>query len=369
MVSADYERKRILKKLYNQKILVYGAKTVAYQIYKAVVELYQCSVKAFYVTEQQDHPDYIEGIPVKTYQMLTEENSSQWIVVATPEVYHCEIKRLLQSMGFYNIINIDSHIEYLIMSEYYRSKNIFPLLEDLPSAVNAHLPQNDTLKIYMAKSIHDRMLEQNYQLPSYIIPIQVGKSLTEKNICSVGDHLGDNISEKNENYSELTASYFVWKNINCLYKGIFHYRRTLVFKDTDIRKVYDNDIDVILPLPFFCQEDARQQYERYICKGDMDLVWRVIKEFSLTEYDAAQSILHGLFLYNYNMLIAKEKVFNEYCSWLFPRLFRIEELSDKYNGKRQDRYLGYIGEILTSFYFMYFSDSYRIVHGEKKWLI
>lgn len=369
MVSAEYERKQILMKLHNQKILIYGAKTVAYQIYKAVTELYQCLVEAFYVTEQQDHPESIEGIPVKICQQLAERDPNEWILVATPEVYHYEIESVLLSMDFCNIIKIDSHFEYLIMSEYYRSKNVFPLLEDFPEAKGKMGKQNENIKIYMAKSIYDRKIQHSQQFPPYIIPIQVGKGLTDMKICSNRDDMGDNISVKNKNYSELTASYYVWKNVHCQYKGIFHYRRILVLNEIEINKMYQYNLDMILPLPFMCRQDAQEQYGRYIQKKDMDIVWQVLYEFSAEEYTAAKTLLHGFFLYNYNMLIAKEEVFNEYCEWLFPRLFRIEKISNERNGEREDRYIGYIGEILSSFYFMNYSGKYKIAHGEKKWLI
>lgn len=369
MVSADCERKKILMKLHDQKILIYGAKAVAYQIYRAITELYQCSVETFYVTEQQDHPENIEGIPVKLCQELTEKDRDQLILVATPEAYHYEIDKTLMSMNFHNIINIDSHLEYLIMSEYYRSKKIFPLLEDLPELKGKLQEQNDNFKIYMAKSIYDKKLQHNQQFSPYITPIQVGKSLTNLQICENGDNIGDNISDKNKNYSELTASYYIWKNVHCQYKGIFHYRRILVLNDIERKKIYENNLDMILPLPFLCRQNAQQQYGRYIRKKDMDIVWKVLNDFNTREYNAAKRLFQGVYLYNYNMLIAKEYVFNEYCQWLFPRLFRIEKISEEQFGKREDRYIGYIGEILSSFYFMYFSDKYKIAHGEKKWLI
>lgn len=369
MASTVNERKTIRLKLQNQHIMIYGAKAVAYEVYKAVTELFHCRVECFLVTDKRDNPDRIESIPVRECKFLESFDKSTQILVATPEEYHLKINESLTSLGFYNIYNIDSHIEYLIMSEYYRGKTKFQFLEDFSNPSFKEKSSDDVIKVYMAKSIYDKRLINNYQYPSYIVPIQVGRCLTDKQICEVGDNVGEHISQKNPNYSELTATYYVWKNVHTRYKGICHYRRILMLNAEDIDKIYNSDVDVLLPLPFLCQDDAEIQYGRYISKEDMELVWKVLKEFNDLEYAKAYTLLHGKYLYNYNILIAKEAVFNQYCAWLFPRLQKIEKLSYERNGKRLDRFIGYIGEILTSFYFMYFADHYKIVHAEKRWLV
>jgi len=61
-------------------------------------------------------------------------------------------------------------------------------------------------------------------------PIQAGKSISKYNLEIQGDDTGDNISCKNETFSEFTAWYWGWKNIkniypNIEYIGLSHYRR------------------------------------------------------------------------------------------------------------------------------------------------
>lgn len=58
-------------------------------------------------------------------------------------------------------------------------------------------------------------------------PIQAGKALhPDLDLGFTCDNTGDNISEKNDHYSELTVLYWGWKNIKDVeYIGLNHYRR------------------------------------------------------------------------------------------------------------------------------------------------
>ena len=64
----------------------------------------------------------------------------------------------------------------------------------------------------------------------YLYPIQVGTALSGKKLPGMlHDDEGDNISERNKTYCELTAQYWAWKNEEADYYGFFHYRRYLAF--------------------------------------------------------------------------------------------------------------------------------------------
>src|SRR5699024_57674 len=57
------------------------------------------------------------------------------------------------------------------------------------------------------------------------LPIQSGTELSNSELGFQKDNVGDNISSKNPYYCELTALYWLWKNVNADYKGLVHYRR------------------------------------------------------------------------------------------------------------------------------------------------
>ena len=83
-----------------------------------------------------------------------------------------------------------------------------------------------------------------------LLPIQVGKACSDIELNMQGDNTGDNISEKNFGYAELTAIYWLWKNSNADIKGLFHYRRFLDLNTNHSNAEnwyeYDNDADSAL---------------------------------------------------------------------------------------------------------------------------
>lgn len=231
------------------------------------------------------------------------------------------------------------------------------------------------IQVYMAKFDKDKPLKNPQVLPEWLIPIQVGAALTQEKVADVSDDIGDNISSKNANYCELTALYWIWKN--CLpekdegidrYFGLFHYRRWLDIENADLRRIFDGNIDVVLPFPTMHEPDIRTHHARYVKEADWAAMLQALGELAPEYYAAYEKIFSQEYLYNYNILIAKEDVFRRYCEWLFPILARVEELSLPKGSERADRYIGYLGENLLTLYFMYHREELNMVCTGRKML-
>ena len=75
------------------------------------------------------------------------------------------------------------------------------------------------------------------------------------------------------------------------------------------------------------------------------------------------------YFYNYNIILARNPVLADYCNWLFTVLERVEELSVSKGTDRADRYIGDMGEVLETLYFLYHKNDLHIVHTGCKFLV
>ena len=87
------------------------------------------------------------------------------------------------------------------------------------------------------------------------------------------------------------------------------------------------------------------------------------------EAEAARAILAGPYLYNYNMLIARAAVFDDYCAWLFPILAHVRAHAPAlFPPDTHTRVCGHLGELLYSIYMISRRDRLRLLHVPKVWL-
>jgi hypothetical protein len=344
------------------RITVFGAQAISCGIIAALIEVFTKVPEVIIVSDMKSNPTEIFGIKVIELNEASIYKDCL-ILISVPVSLHDEIISTLSNNGFTNYIAIDNAMEYELMSLYYRKSGRFALLSDIESVDNV-----SNVKIFMARSVFDEKISGTTLFNNRnILEIQAGAEITEDRLTELADNYGDNISRKNRYYSELTVTYWVWKNVKADYKGIFHYRRVLDISDDDYKGL--GSADVVLPLPFVIYPNAASQFLRFIHEKEYNVLLSVLKETSLSYYVAAHKYWYEPYLYNYNILIAKETVFDSYCEFMFEILFKVQEFYVDKGIKQNERYLGYIGEILTSLYFMVNKKQLRIAHTKKLWLV
>lgn len=350
-----------------QDIYLYGAGIVAYGAYRAIEELWGIRPRGFLVTKQDSQLKEIEGIPVLICEESRIDREKSLVIIATPEEYHSSIELSLKEQGISNYLKLDSHREYMLMGKYLKKVRNLNLIEDFET--HGGETNHDAIGVYMAVSHRDRPLTQDYKEELWVRKIQVGAALTSERICELTDLGEDSISHKNFLYGELTASYYGWKYGKYKVTGLFHYRRVLCVTEAQMRLLEEGVVDVILPLPFVCTPDASGQYGRYLLQSDVGIMLDVINELDKEHFQETLDILKTSYLYNYNMLVARREAYEDYCGWMFPLLKEIANRCEQEKKNRMPRYVGRIGEVLTSVYFMRNEKRWKIAHAEKVWRI
>lgn len=72
------------------------------------------------------------------------------------------------------------------------------------------------------------------------------------------------------------------------------------------------------------------------------------------------------------MIIARRKVIDELCSWMFPIIFDVYEQGQKRGIERdsyQSRYLGFLSERLITYFFESRRERYKVVYCNKNFLM
>jgi hypothetical protein len=208
------------------------------------------------------------------------------------------------------------------------------------------------------------------------LPIQVGKAISNYDLDIQGDNTGDNISEKNKSFCELSALYWAWKNIKTLYPelkyvGLCHYRRYLSFDKTnknysminvpDIPDMYSyNDIihhylqkyQIILPKRCIYPYNISIDYSIAHHSDDYRTIKQIVHEL-YPEYDDSFLFIceHNNKASLCNIFITHYSYFVNYCEWLFKILFEAEKRINITNYTDvQKRVFGYLAERLLNVY-------------------
>lgn len=225
---------------------------------------------------------------------------------------------------------------------------------------------------------------KKYQMPTdrdLYLPIFVGKELhPNSDIHFAGDNTGDNISNKNATYNELTAIYWAWKNLEADAVGLDHYRRYMsetrekniesVLTKAQVEKLFEST-DIILPekRKYYIQNNYQHYVHAHHAKP-LDETRMVLKDLYPDYLESYDDLMGHTSAHMFNMFIMKRNKFDDYCEWMFAIL---EELETRIDISEFDTYerrvLGFISELLLDVWINKNQFSYtevKLVHMESQ---
>ena len=230
---------------------------------------------------------------------------------------------------------------------------------------------------------------------SVFTPIQVGCDVKghEQIKDVLHDNTGDNISSLNEEYCELTAQYWAWKNLDLDYYGFCHYRRYFNFSDKqyaedpygNILETYITDAsmkkyginadkaeELVRQYDIVTTErkDLREipgdfstpaeQYKTapFLRYQDYQLMLKIIDEQYPQYSQYAHQFSNGHTSCFCNMYIMRKDLFFSYCAFMFGVLKEFCARTDmtRYSTEAR-RTPGHLSERLLNIYLLYLKDT------------
>lgn len=207
----------------------------------------------------------------------------------------------------------------------------------------------------------------------------------------IGDNTGENISSFNRYFSEITALYWIWKNTNTPFVGMFQYRRFLNINTNtyypivefpsmrmlhlgikhlekfSINFLHDLELEKKYILPWFVTHDiivaepiklnTYEQYKKEHIISDLDKALNIIKQKYPYMYNfAIENLNSNEGFYPANLFITRREILDQYAPWLFSILLPLyEDIKDDVSKRDTEQKLAfaYLSERLFTIYFRY----------------
>ncbi len=211
-------------------------------------------------------------------------------------------------------------------------------------------------------------------LDELYLPLQAGAALHDP-IGFERDDSGDNISEKNGGFCELTCLYWAWKNLQADYVGLAHYRRHFKGKAKQVltlseaeKLLGDTDIVVTKKRRYYI-ETLYDHYAHTHAVEPLDRAGGIIAEKYPDYLPEFERLKKRTSAHMFNMMIMRRDLFDGYCEWLFDILFQLEKEVDTTNMSAFDaRFYGRVSELLLDVWLNTNGYSYKeipFVYTEK----
>lgn len=181
------------------------------------------------------------------------------------------------------------------------------------------------------------------------VPIQGGKELHKDiDLGYICDNTGDNISNKNNKYSEWSVIYWIWKNVKDVeYIGLNHYRRYfgIDINESNIDKLMKGKDAIVIKQSNFSK---KQRIDDLIKMTSLEDAYIYLDTLLSMRCEYEKQIVD--YYYNsrdsvpYSMFVMRKSLFDEFCNFIFPVLFESEKRIRDHGYSRQQRTMGYFGE-------------------------
>lgn len=216
---------------------------------------------------------------------------------------------------------------------------------------------------------------KQYQMPKddMYLPIHVGAQGKES-IGYQGDNTGTHISDRNNQFCELTALYWGWKNLDSDYLGLAHYRRhfkgkkkskdafeTVISKE-EVSKLLETTNIIVTKKRKYYIENIYDHYAHTLYVETLDKSREVMEKMYPEYISSFDECMKHTHMHAFNMFIMKKELLDEYCEWLFNILFEVtEELKDKEYTPFHARYPGRVSELLLDVWLHHKGYTYKEV--------
>lgn len=219
------------------------------------------------------------------------------------------------------------------------------------------------------------------------LPVHVGaegKKDDNGNQLDLGytmDNSGDNISDKNASFCELTGLYWAWKNLDADYMGLAHYRRHFSLSkksDDPFKNILTSDeiqelsekYSVILPKKRkYYIETLYSHYAHTHYAEHLDITKQIIREKYPDYLASCEKVYKQTNGFMFNMMIMRKDLFDNYCNWLFDILFELEnrmKSTESELSSFQGRFYGRVSEIIFNVWLYHNIKTGKIIASEVK---
>jgi hypothetical protein len=368
------------------KIYIFGAHSRAQTLGVYLKYLYpETFIEAYLYDNEEENPAQVEGRPVVKLDAVSAAtctgcghsadlvlHTDRPVYIGTRGIYHEQVTERLIHAGFHDIrpvtVEFDLAIRNQYLKKYFASVGRpFVKIDDCTADTGISMP---SVQVYVANSIFDQALQTPYTLQPYEKTIQVGAALTEERLYEgvLTDDAGENISDQNKQFCELTALYWIWKHASEDVVGLVHYRRHFTLPEDWLERMYANQVDVILPVPLYVAPSLEGNFRKRHDPADWEFLMAYWKEKDVVEWQKAQNFFQSNLYSPCNMFIMKREILDDLCRWMFPMLFAVAE----HGGQKEDTYLnrypGFLSERLITFFFEMQRDKYKVVYADKNFL-